>query len=168
MVDINWRPVFWSQEETHARQMILDYARRYASFVKITDEEAEWMFPGKIRAQEVLETPQILLGDGFFPQADLVLVTAGEKGCGGATREGRTHRQEAFEVDAVETTGAGDAFSAGILHYLLQLDSLEDFDLKEGLEFASAVGALVTTKYGAWSVPHLHEVETLVSEASRP
>ncbi|KAG5247318.1 fructokinase [Salix suchowensis] len=51
---------------------------------------------------------------------------------------------EGVKVDAVDTTGAGDAFVAGILSQLAKdLSLLQNEDrLKEALKFANACGAL--------------------------
>ena len=70
----------------------------------------------------------------------------------------------AFKVRAVDTTAAGDAF-VGALAYRLDRaraaggTGLHRFDLEEALRFASAAGALATTKVGAQpSLPTFHEV----------
>ena len=53
LVDINWRPVFW-EDETSASAAIKPYACK-ADIVKMSDEEAEWLFG--IPAQEALHHP---------------------------------------------------------------------------------------------------------------
>lgn len=50
---------------------------------------------------------------------------------------------EAFHIDPIDTTGAGDAFSAGIIYALLN-----KFSIKESLRFANACGALSCLKEG--------------------
>ncbi|ELZ26252.1 sugar kinase [Halogeometricum pallidum JCM 14848] len=49
-----------------------------------------------------------------------------------------------YEVDPVDTTGAGDAFTAGIVAALVDGETLS-----ESLEFANAVAAVTTTAAGA-------------------
>ncbi len=53
LVDINWRPVFWD-DESSASAAIKPYACK-ADVVKMSDEEAEWLFG--IPAQEALQHP---------------------------------------------------------------------------------------------------------------
>lgn len=57
----------------------------------------------------------------------------------------RTVRVPAFDVEVVDTTGAGDGFSAGLVHGL----TLSDRDLRAAGRFAAAVGALCCTGAGA-------------------
>jgi fructokinase len=72
-------------------------------------------------------------------------------------------------VNAVDTTGAGDAFVAGLLHGVLAraanpslFDELTQWG--EILHFANTVGALTTTRRGAIpSLPSRAEVEVLLS-----
>jgi len=73
--------------------------------------------------------------------------------------------QPAFEtVRAVDTTGAGDAFHGGFLYGTLNL-----FDLKRSLEFASAVAALNTRALGGrTSLPTHSEVQALLLASSTP
>jgi len=64
----------------------------------------------------------------------------------------------AFEVDALDTTGAGDAFTAGAITALLEGSSLAD-----AIRFANAVGALTTTETGAMApLPTREAVEELL------
>ena len=64
-----------------------------------------------------------------------------------------------FQVDAVDTTGAGDAFNAGFAVALAEGKSLSD-----AVRFANATAALCVTKPGtARSAPHRHEVDALLA-----
>ena len=49
----------------------------------------------------------------------------------------------AYEADVVDTTGAGDAFTAGFIYGYLQ-----EWDLERAARFACAMGALATTALG--------------------
>lgn len=65
------------------------------------------------------------------------------------------------EVDAVDTTGAGDVFRAGFIHALLNGESPHDM-----LRFANAAAALSCTRPGALnSVPSLADVVAFMDEA---
>lgn len=66
----------------------------------------------------------------------------------------------AFRVETVDTTAAGDSFAAG-----LAVAMVEGLAQVEALRFASAVGALTATKYGAQSaLPRRAEVEAFLAE----
>lgn len=66
----------------------------------------------------------------------------------------------AYEVDVVDTTAAGDAFTAGFVVSLL-----ETGDNEKSLQYANAVGALTVTKLGAQvSLPTKEEVETFLKK----
>ena len=69
-------------------------------------------------------------------------VTLGDKGCVCVTEEGAFH-QPAFEVDVVDTTGAGDVF-----HGAFSFGLAKGWPYKEIIEFASAVAAMKCTKLG--------------------
>ncbi|HET7928714.1 MAG TPA: carbohydrate kinase family protein [Actinomycetota bacterium] len=81
-------------------------------------------------------------------------------GSGGAfaVRGGRLVRASAFSVDAVDTTGAGDAFDAGFLASRLAGDPLE-----RSLAIANASGALSTRALGGVDAqPTMSEVIELL------
>lgn len=81
---------------------------------------------------------------------------------GGRARsvEGPLH-VAAFDVDAVDTTGAGDVFTGGFLTELGR-----GRPLGEALRFATAASAICVTRHGAQSsFPRRDEVERLLPEA---
>lgn len=70
----------------------------------------------------------------------------------------RLHYMPAFEVAAVDTTGAGDVFRAAFIYALLQSQSAAEI-----LRFANAAAAISCTREGALtSVPSLRDVERVV------
>ncbi|HIK03901.1 MAG TPA: carbohydrate kinase [Trichormus sp. M33_DOE_039] len=154
VLDVNWRPVFW-QDENIARQKINAIFKR-VDFLKLSKEEAEWLFdtadPGAITYR---------LGS-----IEGVLVTDGENGCAYCLSENEG-KLPAFAVSVTDTTGAGDSFLAGFIHQLSQkgINSLSDADTaKNMITYASAVGALTTTKPGAIaSQPTPAEVESFLA-----
>lgn len=82
-----------------------------------------------------------------------LVITLGSKGCLHMTKETATH-YNAYKVDAVDTTAAGDSFNAALAVYLS-----EGKTMKEAIEFAMKVGAMTVTKEGAQtSLPLLNEV----------
>ena len=84
-------------------------------------------------------------------------------------------RVPAFNVPVVDTVGAGDSFSAGLLAGLSErgitsrnaLVRLPDPDLAQTLRFAAAVAALACTKAGA-DPPRRKEVESFLHAQSGP
>lgn len=84
-----------------------------------------------------------------------VVVTLGSKGVFLDSAEHGACRIPAIPVNAVDTTAAGDAFTAA-----LAVKILEGKNLKEAAEFANRVSAVVVTRKGAQSsIPTLKEVE---------
>lgn len=85
---------------------------------------------------------------------ETVLVTLGEKGSYLHTREGLTNHQFPEVVDVVDTTAAGDAFSASLAVALINGQSLI-----EAQAFANQVSSIVVTRKGAQSsIPSLDEL----------
>jgi sugar/nucleoside kinase (ribokinase family) len=88
----------------------------------------------------------------------LLCVTLGERGAMALDRD-RIHYVPAFEVHAVDTTGAGDVFRAGFIYALLK-----GWPADEILRFANAAAAVSCTRLGALGgVPELSEVTALVA-----
>ncbi|NET34715.1 MAG: carbohydrate kinase [Cyanothece sp. SIO1E1] len=153
VLDVNWRPVFWPQPAA-APRLIYDLIEQ-ADFIKLSAQEAEWLFktqdPGAIARQ---------LGD-----IEGVLVTSGEHGCA-YYLAGNEGKLPPFPVEVEDTTGAGDGFIAGFIHQLCQrgLASLRDPDAaRQMVAYASAVGALTTTRLGAIAgQPSVAEVEAFL------
>jgi len=90
---------------------------------------------------------------------ETVVLKLGEQGSFVATRDLEEH-VPAFRVDAVDTTAAGDAFTAALAVALADGD-----DLVDAVRFANAAGAVAVTRFGAQpSMPTRDEVERLVDE----
>lgn len=142
LIDVNWRPIFWSDSD-RAKSTILQLLPQ-AQVIKLAAEEADWLFQ-TTNAKAIKEQIQGNTG--------LVIVTDGAKGCQFSTGI-VSDVLPAFEVNVIDTTGAGDGFVAGLLHRLCQV---EDFSaalananfLNQAICFASAVGAIVTQGPGA-------------------
>jgi len=87
-----------------------------------------------------------------------VILTEGRQGTR-AISAGLDLRSPAFEVEAVDTVGAGDAFSGGLACALA-----EGRELEEALRFANATAALSVTRRGAQaSMPPRDEIEKLLA-----
>jgi sugar/nucleoside kinase (ribokinase family) len=92
--------------------------------------------------------------------ATLVCVTLGDQGCLALVGDDEIH-MPAFEIDAVDTTGAGDLFRAGLIaHWLREPGGPIVADL---LRYANAVAALNCRAVGAWTAaPRVSDVEALL------
>jgi ribokinase len=118
---------------------------------------------------------KVLLSRG----AKNVIVTLGEKGALVVSSKQVTH-VDAYKIDVVDTTAAGDAFIGGFASYLiktLESDSkLSDvhqhpqgtraasLQIINAVEYANACGALAATKFGAQpSLPTKEVVEQFIS-----
>jgi len=88
-----------------------------------------------------------------------VVVTLGQRGC--AARQGNDlFTQDAYPVDAVDTTGAGDTFS-GVL--VAALD--QGHTLTQAIQRASAAAALACTQPGAQSsIPTVQAVDAFLAQ----
>ena len=88
-----------------------------------------------------------------------VLITLGAQGVVLCDEQGGCEHIPAFPVQAIDTTGAGDAFAAGVGIGLAQ-----GYPLREAVRFACAAGALAATRAGAQAaMPSRAEVERLLS-----
>lgn len=95
--------------------------------------------------------------------APVVVITDGSRGA--ALRAGgEVIRQDAFAVDAVEPTGAGDAFTGSFVSRMVARGwCAPDAD---DLRFAMAAGAIATTRPGAMdSLPSGHDVAAFLRGA---
>lgn len=140
--DPNLRLPLWPSAES-AREGILSIWDT-ADIIKISEEEISFLTKGEDPYDDAVVQKL------FHPNLKLLLVTEGPEGCRYYTKE-FSGRVKGLKVDAVDTTGAGDAFVAGILSLLAKdLSLLQNEDrLREALKFANACGALTVKERGA-------------------
>jgi fructokinase len=160
--DPNLRPPLWASL-TEAKARILS-VMGCADIVKLSQEELEFLTGS--RDMEA-STAELRREYGL----SMLLVTMGKDGC--FYRLGNLiGHVPGFTVYAVDATGAGDAFLGGMLYQVLERGKALDFwsgeDAAQSVEFANAVGALVTTKRGAIpAMPSLSEVKRLMESQRR-
>jgi fructokinase len=150
--DPNLRLNLWPNEDA-ARKGLLN-GWRQANIVKASEDEMTFL-TGKTDLAEAVN--QLWHSD-----LRLLVVTLGKHGCRYFTPQ-FNGEVAGFEVTAVDTTGAGDGFVAGLLTGLHQhADALSDeTTLREICRRANAVGALTTTQRGA--IPALPTTDQLNS-----
>lgn len=139
--DINLRPQMWSNE-TQMFDQVSDFARQ-SDILKMSEEELLWL----TQTDDLNSACERLTG---FP-ARLKIIT---RGADGAIAFWQNHRLtlSGYHVDSIDTTGAGDAFMAGLLAALAGAGwPASTAALSSLLEQASACGALATTQRGALS-----------------
>ena len=136
-LDVNWRPTFWDPAAdpvagpTQAAQSAIRPLLEQAALIKVAREEALWFFAGDdpgVISSGLPQRPDVVVTDGAAPVRWCIGGTSG-------TQPALSPPQ------VVDTTGAGDAFTAGLLHRWLA-------PVAERLRFAAACGALVCAGAG--------------------
>lgn len=137
--DVNIRPQMWEDHE-EMRQVVDTFARQ-ADILKLSDDELLWL-TGESSFDKAIEKLQ------DYP-AQLKVVTQGSQGCYVVTHEFHM-AVSAYLVESVDTTGAGDAFMAGLLAAIEKFGMVNTKEeLMTIISQAAACGALATTKKGA-------------------
>lgn len=155
--DPNLRIPLW-KDLNHAKHQI-ELGLSYADVLKISEEELAF-----ISGIEDLEQGSKYIYEHYHVK--LIFVTLGPEGCYYRMRY-ESGMRKGYAVTAVDTTGAGDSFLAGILYQILncgkEISELLLSDIESMAGFANAVGALTTTKKGAIpAMPALEEIEELM------
>lgn len=160
--DPNLRPALWKTLDEAWEKMRL--GMELSDVVKLNEEEA--MF--------IAETNTVEEAIRYLQRSynlALVIITLGKEGSILVHQE-KSLRVEGFPVHAVDTTGAGDGFVAGLISSLYMFwndlrerKSIPDDTLRYAGRRANAVGALTTLKKGAIpALPTQEEVEIFIEE----
>ncbi|MFO7641524.1 MAG: PfkB family carbohydrate kinase [Candidatus Competibacteraceae bacterium] len=156
--DPNLRLPLWPDATAARAGMLLGLKK--AHVVKLSDDESEFL----TGLRDLDAARQALWHDGL----KLMVITRGRAGCVYFTRA-FSGMVESFTVEAVDTTGAGDGFVAGLLQGLLADPATvqDEARLRELCRFANAVGALATTARGAIpALPDRERVRDFLNQAS--
>lgn len=149
--DPNYREDLWKgKEEEFKRRCLPLFA--LAEIVKVSEEELTLL-----TGQESLQKGCHYL---HHLGSDVVLVTMGAQGCL-LSYEGRQIQIPAYDIEAVDTTGAGDAFIGAVLYKISTMSDHKKYksELVDIVRFAEKVSARVCTQIGAMSaLPELHEL----------
>ena len=155
--DPNLRPPLWkSLDEAKAE---IEYGLSKCDILKISDNEIQWL-TGK---NDYTEAVKWIREKYDIP---LILVSMGKEGSRAYYLGRMVERAPIINVNTIETTGAGDTFSACVLHYICKhgLENLTEKNLKEMLTYANAAASIITTRKGALRVmPRPEEIEALIA-----
>jgi sugar/nucleoside kinase (ribokinase family) len=124
----------------------------------------DWFLPSECESAHLTDclkpedAAQVFIDSG----AKNVVIKLGDRGayarCGGFTGY-----VPAFKIEAVDTTGSGDAFCAGLIHSLL-----DGKNTKEAITFACACGAFNALYLGAAAAPLSPEqIDAFIASAAR-
>lgn len=139
--DPNVRPAVLSDRDGYVRRV--EKWVGISSVVKVSDEDLNWLYPGK----EIDLIVNELLKGGV----QLVVVTRGDKGIT-AYRKNEAISVDAVKVVVADTVGAGDTVGAVLVEALVDigLDKLTGDVLKTMLNRAVKAAAITVSRTGAY------------------
>jgi 2-dehydro-3-deoxygluconokinase len=154
-VDLNYRAKLWTRERA---AQVMELLLPMVDLLIASEADAETLFG--------------ITGEDFTEVAEGLIERFGVKIVAGTRREsplvwrnrfaavgyseGQTHQSEWYEAEIVDRLGAGDALAAGLIHGLL------DGDLKKGIDYGAAMGALKHTIPGDLPWLSKEEIESAV------
>lgn len=137
--DVNYRPALWRSRDDALAQIAAMLPN--ANVLKVNEQELELL----TKTSDVEKGSALLFARG----PKLVVVTLGAQGSYFHSVKTSGY-VKAFKVDAIDSTGCGDAFVGALLTQLVKSD-LNDLDahFPNALEYANAAGAITATRRGA-------------------
>jgi len=150
VLDINLRP-------PHFERRLIEELLHKADTVKMNHAELE-LIAGWFATYERTEDRMQLIRDRFNVAS--VITTMGGEGAM-MNFEGNHFAHPGFRVTVADTIGSGDAFLAGLLAQIIK-GSPPDL----ALLFASALGALVTSRPGGWPAYSTEEIAAIINTGS--
>lgn len=153
--DPNLRPPLWDSLDNAKKE--IEYGLSKCDILKISDNEIEFMTGSTDYDKAVRELMEKY-------NIKLAFATLGKNGSRAYFGDMQAEFG-GFDVDTIETTGAGDTFCGSALNFILEHDinALTENNLKELLAFANAAAAIITTRRGALKVmPEKKEILELI------
>jgi fructokinase len=146
-LDLNVRPSLIDDLARYRRDMVALVG--HAHLVKASEEDLAVLYPGDDPVDVAREWARL--------GPHLVVVTHGPDGATAVRPGGRTLRRNGLPVTVVDTIGAGDAFTAGLLAKLNEdghlhpgvLATIDDGGVVAALDLANKVAATTCTRAGA-------------------
>lgn len=155
--DPNLLPPLWDSLEEARAQIAWGLSR--CDVLKIADNELEFMTGQTDFAKGAAQL------QAQYLNIRLLNVTAGANGSYSFYGGQQVFQPACTRGGVVETTGAGDTFSARVLNFVLDhgLDGLTEADLAGMLHFANTAAYLVTTRKGTIrSLPSPQQIKALL------
>ncbi len=165
-LDVNWRPTFWDNNyspDSGPDQVACGAISRllpYVSLLKLAKEEAIWFFNSDdplFISSSLQNRPDVVVTNGSCPLRWCIGDQVGEM-------------KVLSPSKVIDTTGAGDAFMAGLLNQFLRYRTQQEqvANIQEMMSFAAACGALVCGRAGAIdSQPNQDEVEAFLNAINK-
>lgn len=136
--DVNLRQAYYSRD-------VVVESMQMAKIVKLNDEELPKIFGlCELPRQDEVSSARMLMAEFDL---DLVCITRGGNGSL-LVRSDETNEHPGFRVRVADTVGAGDAFTAGLVHEFLRGAALDRMNAT-----ANRVGAWVASEVGAMPRP---------------
>ena len=146
IIDLNWREVFWdyssfsSEISKTARVKIIKKFLNHADVLKLAREEATMFFENEnpnLISQQIFKKPDVIITDGENPISWYI------NGLQGLTETPNSQK-------IVDTTGAGDAFLAGVISKFISSGYPSNkFAIENYVKFAGVCGFLTCLGEGA-------------------
>ena len=146
IIDLNWREVFWdysnfsSEISKTARVNLIKKFLNHAHVLKLAKEEATLFFEHEnplLISQQLLKQPDVIITDGKNPVSWYI------NGLQGITETPTSQK-------IVDTTGAGDAFLAGLISKLISSGYPSNkLEIEDCVKFAGVCGLLTCLGEGA-------------------
>ena len=143
---MNWREVFWDYSKFSSdiskkdRINLIKKFLNHANLLKLAKEEATMFFENdnpRFISQQILNRPDVIVTDGKNPVSWYV------NGLQGKTK---IHHSQTI----IDTTGAGDAFLAGLISKLVSSGYPRNkLEINDYVKFASVCGLLTCLGEGA-------------------
>jgi len=165
--EIPWETTRYVAEEAHRQgiKVFLNPAPaikvqkdvlQWLDVIALNETEAEAITGIEIADDEcAVRASKLLVSCGAYS----VVMTLGDQGALYADRNGSLVRTQAFSVEAVDTTAAGDTFIGAFAVALVE----GAWPIEQCLQFASAAAAITVTRKGAQaSIPHREEIDAFL------
>jgi len=146
VIDLNWRDVFWdhssfsSDISKAARVNLIKKFLNHSNVLKLAKEEATLFFEDVnplLISQKLSNRPDVIITDGKNPVSWYIY-----------RLQGITETLTSQEI--VDTTGAGDAFLAGLISKLISSGyPSNELEIEDCIKFASVCGLLTCLGEGA-------------------
>ena len=142
-----------------ARNDLPDELFKNVDIIKPNETELQTLTGVKVQNKEdVVNAAKHLIEKGV----ETVIVTLGGKGSILVTKE-KCKEFHALDVKVIDTTAAGDSFTAALTKYLLENKTIE-----EAIQFGHLVSSIVVTKKGAQtSIPNNDEIENFIKSYNK-